>query len=276
MGAFLPAIKKAAKAAVDFLQELAAVGSPSPDVDNLAERLRLVAEEVRYLQKDARNSGQGWTYVSHDNVVDAVGDALVGHGITFAANITGHHIETTGSKDSKGNLAFRTFVFTRYVFECVATGETKECTWMGDGTDTLDKGLYKAITQSKKTFLLNFFLIATGDKKADADQVDPDYRGSGKGRDNRSQRHSQPTARPAQKPNERELAVARIKRAASDNGAMNWGLVRTEISGMSHPGPFDPENPGFQGWDSKQLNELAWLLTDGADDAPVGGKDQWR
>lgn len=283
MGAFLPTIKKAAKAAVDFLQELATVGAPKSDTIGLAERLRLVAEDVRYLQKDARNGGQGWTYVSHDNVVDAVGDALVKHGVTFAANISGHHLETTGSKDSKGNLAFRTFIFTRYVFTCVETGQTQECTWMGDGTDTLDKGLYKAITQSKKTFLLNFFLIATGDKKADADQVDPDYRGGGSRNDNRNQRgNSKPTARPGQAKSgqptdERQQAVARIRKSASNaKGEMDWALVSAEVSKMGHPGPYDPAKPGFQGWDVKQLNELVWLLTEGDDDAPLGGEDQWR
>lgn len=286
---FLPIIQKAARSTVEFLQELARIGAPAPEARSLSERLIAIRDKVGYLQKDGKNSGfgGGYKYVSHDAVVDAVGDALVEFGVAFGASITGKEFVATGSHDKNQNPVYRTFVFTKYSFSVPETGETREYAWMGDAMDSLDKGLYKAITQSKKTFLLNFFLIATGDEKADADQVDPDFKGRG-GKSGGGARSNQPTARPngngqgqAGKTNGNDAAraetVARISKIArGDDGKVDWGVIGSAVSSLHSPGPFDAGKPSFQGWTLQQLNDLAWALADGDDAGPAGGTDQWR
>lgn len=277
---FLPVIQKAARSTVEFLQELARIGAPAAETRSLSERLVLVRESIGgYLQKDKKNTGVGnYNYVSHDNVTEAVGAELVAQGIAFGSSIVGKEVIDTGSTDKNNNPVYRTFVFTRYSFSVAETGESREYDWMGDALDSLDKGLYKAITQSKKTFLLNFFLLATGDKKADADQTDPEFKGRRRGGE--AHRSNQPSARPAPQSNgdaARAEAVARIgKIARGEDGKTDWGVVKHAVSLLHNAGPFDPARPGFQGWSLQQLNDLAWALADGHDDAPVGGTDQWR
>lgn len=286
---FLPIIQKAARSTVEFLQELARIGAPAAETRSLSERLVAVRSKVAYLQKDGKNSGVGggFKYVSHDAVVDAVGDALDEEGIAFGASITGKEFVLTGSHDKNNNPVFRTFVFTKYSFTVPETGETREYTWMGDALDSLDKGLYKAITQSKKTFCLNFFLIATGDQKADADQHTPDYRGRQRSGGGGSQRSNQPTARPnggqsngggrSADDAARAETVARISKIArGDDGKVDWGVIGSAVSSLHSPGPFDAGKPSFQGWTLQQLNDLAWALADGDDAGPAGGTDQWR
>jgi hypothetical protein len=43
------------------------------------------------------------------------------------------------------------------------TGEAWECKWLGCGQDAGDKGIYKALTGGYKYFLLQLFMIPTGD-----------------------------------------------------------------------------------------------------------------
>ena len=126
MGQFLPTIQKAAKGFVEFLQELASVGRPNTETRSLSERLVAVRSKVGYLQKDAKNSGfgGGYKYISHDAVVDAVGDALDEEGIAFGASITDKEFVATGSHDKNQNPVYRTFVFTKYSFSVPETGET--------------------------------------------------------------------------------------------------------------------------------------------------------
>lgn len=56
-----------------------------------------------------------------------------------------------------------TAVALTYTFYDAESGESLAFEWRGTGEDSGDKGLYKAITGALKYFLLNAFLIPTGD-----------------------------------------------------------------------------------------------------------------
>lgn len=251
---------------------------------NLADKLRRTMRQVHSLRKDGDNQAMRYRFVSHDHAAKSISKALGEQNVAFGAEVTDVVTTATGGSNKQGPI-WRIIVKTRYSFTCTDTGETRHHDWAGEGVDSMDKALIKAITQSKKTFLISTFLIATGDRDSDADFGEP-VQSSPSRNQNRNQRSETPTARPNKsasadgggRPDDREKAVARIRRGASDRkGSMDWDAVAKAISQMNAPGPFDINKPGFQGWTINQLNELAWVLTDGDDDlSPVGGEDQWR
>jgi hypothetical protein len=64
---------------------------------------------------------------------------------------------------SKGIPQYRTDVKTLHTITDSETGAECPCTSYGQGLDSGDKGVYKAVTGSCKSFLMKNFLIATGD-----------------------------------------------------------------------------------------------------------------
>lgn len=139
----------------------------------LAAKLSRVAQSVTGLKKDGYNSHHKYKFVSHDSVVDSISKALSSEGVDFTPQIT------NVTQSGKNYL-----VEMLYKFTDSESGESQECKWFGEGQDSQDKGLYKAVTQAKKTFLLNKFLIATGEQFADGDY--------GQGYESRKKRQSQP------------------------------------------------------------------------------------
>lgn len=125
---------------------------------SLAKKLAEVMGSVSGLKKDGTNTHHKFKFVSHDNVVNHVREAMANAGIGFTAEVVGV------SEMGKNILAE-----VRYTLTDTETGEVKECSFFGMGSDNQDKALYKAVTQAKKMFLLNTFLIPTGDQYADGD-----------------------------------------------------------------------------------------------------------
>lgn len=295
MGGVLPLISKAARATVEFLVELAQLGAPKPATPTLAKRLLLVMGELpEFVEKDGENKNQKYAFVSHDMVVYVVRPLLVTHGVSFAAECWDYEYVATGSRDKNGNPTYRTFAKTRYTFTDVETGESRTYEWKGDALDTMDKGLYKALTQSKKTFLINFFQLVTGDPSAEADSKTQDYKGSGKS--SSSSKNTTPAARPGKcdqwdnggnqapsraevESNARRAAVGRVRALApgQGTGGIDWPEVAKAVSMMHNAGPFDAASPGFTGWTLDQLNELGNLLEeDTAPSNPAGGRRSWE
>ena len=124
----------------------------------LARKMVEVARAVGGLKKDGYNAHHKYKFVSHDSVVNAVRNALADNGVNFSPSVL--DVQQNG----KSYLVQIEFTFTDS-----ETGESEKSLWFGEGQDAQDKGLYKALTQAKKTFLLNRFLIPTGEQYADGD-----------------------------------------------------------------------------------------------------------
>lgn len=137
---------------------------------NLKEKLVKVSDALRYLQKDKKNTMQGYSYLSEAKIKEEIQDKFIEQGIVFNYS-TVFVREYEISPTSKGTKQFCTVANGTYEFIDVKGDEKISGTWFGSGSDTGDKGLYKAITGGIKYVLNTNFLIPTGDDPENDEHV---------------------------------------------------------------------------------------------------------
>ena len=146
------------------------------DKKTLTCKLLEVSKAIKYLEKDKTNKMQGYSYLSEAKIKETIKKAFEDNGILFnysTENVREYEISAT----SKGTKQFCTIVNGKYSFMDVDSDHELNGTWFGSGTDTGDKGLYKAITGGIKYVLNTNFLIPTGD---DPENNDDNENGNGK------------------------------------------------------------------------------------------------
>lgn len=128
----------------------------------LLKKLIEVSKAIEYLQKDKTNSMQGYKYLSEAKIKETIKKQFELQGIVFNYS-TDEIREYEISPTSKGTKQFLTIAKGTYHFYDVGSKDNISGTWFGSGSDTGDKGLYKAITGGIKYVLNTNFLIPTGD-----------------------------------------------------------------------------------------------------------------
>ena len=144
------------------------------DKKTLTSKLLEVSKAIKYLEKDKRNTQQGYKYLSEAKIKEVFKKAFEDNGILFnfsTDNVREYEISPTRN----GTKQFVTIANGKYSFIDVDSDHELNGTWFGSGTDTGDKGLYKAITGGIKYVLNTNFLIPTGD-----DPEKDDENGNGK------------------------------------------------------------------------------------------------
>jgi len=136
----------------------------------LKKKLIEVSKSIGYLQKDKKNTMQNYSYLSEAKIKDTIQGKFEEHGIVFNYSTTDVR-EYEISPTSKGTKQFLTIASGTYKFLDADSDMEISGTWFGSGSDTGDKGLYKAITGGIKYVLNTNFLIPTGDdpEKDDSD-----------------------------------------------------------------------------------------------------------
>ena len=132
------------------------------DKKTLTSKLLEVSKAIKYLEKDKTNSQQGYKYLSEAKIKEVFKKAFEDNGILFnfsTDNVREYEISPTRN----GTKQFVTIANGKYSFIDVDSDHELNGTWFGSGTDTGDKGLYKAITGGIKYVLNTNFLIPTGD-----------------------------------------------------------------------------------------------------------------
>jgi len=120
----------------------------------LYKKMQAVMKDVAYLSKDDSVEFKSTKYkaISEEKVTSAVRTAMVEHGLVIFP------IEQHIGKD--GNLSS---VNTKYKIVDVDTGQFEIIASSGEGADTQDKGVGKAMTYAYKYLLLRTFAIPTGE-----------------------------------------------------------------------------------------------------------------
>ena len=122
-----------------------------------------------YIQKDGYNSGQNYGFVSERAFITKCRDVMLGLGIVITGSMVEGKAGEGLTKSGKTNL------FTgamRYRFWDVDTGQYIDCIYPGQGADSSDKGVYKALTGAFKYALRQTLMIATGDDPEATDEPD--------------------------------------------------------------------------------------------------------
>jgi len=128
----------------------------------LATKMLKVMEAVTRIVKGGNNVTQDYKYVTETDTVAAVRKAMIRAGVmlTMSATASDYQHEYTTKNGSKFRVV-RVNVKVNWID--TETGYTMTEYFDGEGSDSGDKALYKAITGAEKYVLLKTFLIATGD-----------------------------------------------------------------------------------------------------------------
>lgn len=123
---------------------------------SLAGKIAAIRAEVGTIEKTGHNKFHGYKYAEETGVLNAVNPLLEQHKITIIPSV----LEKKNTPMDKGFFVEVRMRFTIYDLE---SSDKLEIEWCGDGTDSQDKGLYKAYAGCTKYFYLKLFGIGTAE-----------------------------------------------------------------------------------------------------------------
>lgn len=132
------------------------------ETKNIYTKLSVVMASIGYLQKDKKNQMQGYSYLSEAKIKETIRQQFSEQALLFFYTTTGSR-EYEISPTSKGTKQFVTEAWGDWFILDSESKDKINGSWRGTGTDTGDKGLYKAITGGIKYVFNTMFLIPTGD-----------------------------------------------------------------------------------------------------------------
>lgn len=137
--------------------------APTPKAaSSFGEKLfNLRSELSTYVwEKDGTNVAQKYKYITEAQYKKYFEKALEAVGLDYYADIEAVDFVQNLSQSSSGNWSHLTTVKVGYFIIDPITAEARRYTSYGQGADSGDKGIYKAMTGALKYFIANNFLIA--------------------------------------------------------------------------------------------------------------------
>jgi len=131
------------------------------ELKNLASKMLLIMNEVDYIKKKGRNAFHNYNYAKETDVSAAFSKAMQKYNVFMFSSIVDR--QSIQYKTDKGKDSFLITVKLEMTFIDATSGESFVGTFYGDGTDSGDKGIYKAMTGAQKYALMKTFLLETGD-----------------------------------------------------------------------------------------------------------------
>ena len=152
---------------------------PAKSIKGLAVKIAEVIAAVGWVEKRGRNTQQNYDYATEADVLDAVRGELAKRKVVILPTVDA--VERWDVQGQAKTIPV-TRVWVTFLFVDGESGETLERRFPGDGMDSGDKGIYKAITGAEKYCLSKTFMLPAGDdpEKDDGDQKPK--RGSGAAR----------------------------------------------------------------------------------------------
>lgn len=192
-----------------------------------------IAKDIGWIEKGGTNDAQKYKFVQESDVVAKLKPALAEAGVIVVP--THRLISVVPFTTARGSQQFLTTIESTFSFTDGA--EFINVQTIGQGADTGDKGVYKAMTGAKKYALLQAFLLATGD--------DPEI-----ARDDERSETTKRSTKPA--------VSNDAKQADSGNGKPDSIDIKKMLE--------TKKNRVFGlrdklGWDNKKLGELRFSLT---------------
>jgi hypothetical protein len=127
----------------------------------LAIKMIKIMKQVGYIQKKGINQFHRYKYATETDVSAAFSKAMIENNVFMFSSVLERDCksyQTRGNKES-----FLVTVKLQVTFVDGDSGESFTGVFYGDGSDSDDKGVYKAITGAQKYALMKTFLVATGD-----------------------------------------------------------------------------------------------------------------
>jgi hypothetical protein len=128
-------------------------------IKTLAGKMAAILGEVSRIPKSGRNKFQNYDYATEGDALDAIRPLLSKHNIAVFFDC----VEVNDLENG------RTRVRVQIELVCGDSGESRSSFAFGEARDvdskgnTMDKGIYKAITGAMKYWMFKTFMISTGD-----------------------------------------------------------------------------------------------------------------
>lgn len=127
---------------------------------SLLQKILEAAKAVGVIEKDKRNAFHKYDYASIETIAAATGQELLSRGVLL---IAAEDETTDRQRQTNQGEATVTTVKLSFRFIDVETGESLTIPWVGRGEDPADKGVSKALTDARKTFLIQQLNLVRGD-----------------------------------------------------------------------------------------------------------------
>lgn len=125
-----------------------------------------VVGKVEKIEKSGRNDHQKYDYATEEDLINAVRQLLLDNKLLITTDSETKDVQKVYKYNTTGGIASETLITTvntLHTFIDTETGHTFVVKSTGSGADTLDKGVFKAITGSLKYFLNKNFMVPTED-----------------------------------------------------------------------------------------------------------------
>ena len=145
----------------------------------LAAKLAEITGLMAHIPKEGFNTNQKYKFVRETDVAEKASQLFAERKIFLHQSVVSSDREALYTTAS-GATMWMSHVVMAFQFIDGETGETTpQATFPGDGADTGDKGIYKAMTGAEKYFLMKTFLVSTGDDPEADEKVDKAAAASG-------------------------------------------------------------------------------------------------
>jgi hypothetical protein len=125
---------------------------------SLIAKLAEVMASLKHVPKRGRNDFHKYDYATEADIADAVREGLASRGIMMipsVQSVTWREVEVKSGKQAIATLTV--------LYRFTDGTQDLEFVMVGEGQDSGDKAIYKAMTGATKYALLKFFLMSTGD-----------------------------------------------------------------------------------------------------------------
>jgi len=130
----------------------------------LATKLARVLGEIGRVPKNGRNEFHKYDFVQESDIVDHIRGKLSEQGVFVFPSVANYDTESIEVQTKRGKRTeYLSTVTLQITMVDGESGDQMVTTWVGQGSDTGDKGFYKAYTGAMKYFMLKTFMVSTGD-----------------------------------------------------------------------------------------------------------------
>lgn len=149
--------------------------------NKLALKLVTIMGEMEKLQKKGKNSQQGYTFISHEQIVNELKPLFVKHKVMIIPTVIDHALQQYGTTKAGAPVTQSKVTVQYTIIDAENPSDTIVSNWVGEGTDSSDKATNKSVTAAGKYYLMKLFNIAEEDPDANdnrSDHVANNYNGS--------------------------------------------------------------------------------------------------
>lgn len=149
------------------------IEEPKPSVPLIYQKLVAIMKDTGVIAKTEKNQAQGFMFRGIDNVMNELHELFAKHSVFITTMVTDCKTEQyTAENNYNGQIKSTIWTTTRATCEFhffAEDGSSVKSVVIGEGKDSADKSMNKALSVALKYALLQMFLIPTAEKK------DPDY-----------------------------------------------------------------------------------------------------